>query len=73
MVEMVVYAFLGGFILGGGVACFFGREYITHIRGLQDKVGELLHTNAELKNKLNVAEKRLKHYMGKCEWLEKRQ
>ncbi len=71
--EITVYAFLVGFILGGALACFFGRECLKHIRGLQDKMGDLLHTNTELKSKLNVAEKRLKHYMEKCRWLETRQ
>lgn len=71
--EMAVYAFLGGLILGGALAVTVCRSFGGHIHRLQDRLGEAVSENAEIKDRLNVAEKRLKHYMEKCGWLEKRQ
>lgn len=71
--ELIVYAFLAGFILGGAMAVTVCRSFGGHIHRLQDRLGDAVSENAELKGRLNVAEKRLKHYMEKCRWLEKRQ
>ena len=71
--EMEIYAFLVGFILGGALAVAVCRSFGGHIRRLQYRLNDEVSANAVLRNKLNETEKRLKHYMEKCRWLETRQ